>query len=167
VISCPCGHAASYDACCQPLHLGKTVASNPEQLMRSRYCAFVMSNAEYIFLSHSPQTREQVSVAAINDWNNQCDWRGLQVITSKQDHKLNRVEFIAWYKQDGKLQYHHELSLFMQEPLDSGFSQLIQPPVEHVWYYHSASYPNRNITVPKRNDPCICHSGKKLKKCCG
>jgi len=164
---CPCGTDQPYSDCCQPLHLGQRIAQTPTQLMRSRYCAFVKELASYIHLTHSPVSRDSVSIASISEWNSQCDWCGLQIITTPQDQASHRVEFIAWYKQNGELKFHHELSLFRQEALDDEFDQLLKITPATVWYYRSASYPDRKISLPKRNDCCICHSGKKFKKCCG
>jgi len=168
---CPCGTQLSYENCCQPLHDGKAIAQSPAQLMRSRYCAFVKQQSAYIYLTHSPETRHSVSVESINEWNSQCDWCGLQLVTSTNDTLLHQVEFIAWYQQAGKLNYHHELSQFLNEPLDDAFAKHLQEPKdknnEKVWYYASATYPDRKIALPKRNDECICNSGQKFKKCCG
>lgn len=169
ISSCPCKSGASYQDCCLPLHQGNSVADSPEALMRSRYCAFVMELAPYIYATHSLVTRDNVSVESIEQWNKQCHWCGLEIVTTASDKRANKVEFIAWYKEGEQLKQHHELSLFKSEPLDSLFSQHIEltPAPEAVWYYHSASYPQRQIPLPKRNDPCICSSGKKFKKCCG
>ncbi len=171
--NCPCGSSRGYTDCCKPLHAGTITAQSPEQLMRSRYCAFVKGETAYIYLTHSPSTRDNISVDSIEQWNAQCHWCGLHIVTCTADESANRVEFIAWYKEDNQLKYHHELSQFKLEPLDSEFqTRLNQIAPEQtnlpaqVWYYYDASYPDKSIALPKRNDPCICHSGKKYKKCC-
>lgn len=167
--NCPCGSAKSYQACCQPLHQGNKTAQTPTQLMRSRYCAFVMEQIAYIYLTHSPKTRDSVSIDSIAQWNKQCDWRGLDIVTNSVDESSNRVEFIAWYKEDGQLKCHHELSQFSYEDLDPAFQQSLTGSnlPQQVWYYLSASYPEKQVPLPKRNGPCVCNSGKKFKKCCG
>ncbi|EEW2298111.1 YchJ family metal-binding protein, partial [Escherichia coli O116:H51] len=45
---CPCGSAVEYSLCCHPYVSGEKVAPDPEHLMRSRYCAFVMQDADYL-----------------------------------------------------------------------------------------------------------------------
>jgi uncharacterized protein YecA (UPF0149 family) len=36
------------------------------------------------------------------------------------------------------------------------------------FWHHPASTPSRENTIrPGRNEPCLCGSGKKYKKCCG
>ena len=39
---CPCGSDAEYGVCCGPLHTGESSATTAEQLMRSRYAAYVL-----------------------------------------------------------------------------------------------------------------------------
>lgn len=54
---CPCGSGAGYHACCAPLHHGERVADTAEQLMRSRYSAFAVGDADYLFRTWHPRTR--------------------------------------------------------------------------------------------------------------
>ena len=53
---CPCGSGQDYDACCGRLHAG-ALASDAEALMRSRYCAYVRGNADYLLATWHPTTR--------------------------------------------------------------------------------------------------------------
>jgi len=101
-------------------------------------------------------------------WNNQCDWRHLDIVTNPQDSASDHVEFIAWYKQAGKLAFHHELSQFSYQDIDIARSNSLIKPLNSnkTWYYLSATYPERQIRLPGRNDRCICNSGKKFKQCC-
>jgi SEC-C motif-containing protein len=45
---CPCHSGRTYDACCAPYHHGEREAPDPETLMRSRYAAFSLGEAEYL-----------------------------------------------------------------------------------------------------------------------
>ena len=45
---CPCGSGSAYDACCAPFHRGQREAPDPVALMRSRYTAFTLGEAEYL-----------------------------------------------------------------------------------------------------------------------
>lgn len=53
---CPCGSGNLYKACCQPIHQGKA-ALTAEQLMRSRFSAFVLGLTDYLLQSWHPATR--------------------------------------------------------------------------------------------------------------
>ncbi|HFY6046144.1 TPA: YchJ family metal-binding protein, partial [Salmonella enterica subsp. enterica serovar Typhimurium] len=48
---CPCGSADEYSLCCGRIVSGERVAPDPSHLMRSRYCAFVMKDADYLIKS--------------------------------------------------------------------------------------------------------------------
>lgn len=53
VTSCPCGSGKFYKHCCRPFHQGE----NPKDalaLMRSRYSAYAMNNADYIIDTTHP-----------------------------------------------------------------------------------------------------------------
>ena len=53
---CPCGLPASYDACCGRFHRG-AAAPTAELLMRSRYAAFAVGDAEHLRATWDPRTR--------------------------------------------------------------------------------------------------------------
>ena len=48
---CPCG-GGSYGRCCAPMHRGERQAPTAEQLMRSRYSAFVRGEVDYLLATH-------------------------------------------------------------------------------------------------------------------
>src|SRR3954454_12676561 len=54
---CPCGTALRYADCCEPLHEGSARAGTAEQLMRSRYSAFVVGDADHLLATWHPSTR--------------------------------------------------------------------------------------------------------------
>ena len=49
---CPCG-GGLYSHCCAPLHRHEQLAATAEQLMRSRYSAFVRGEVDYLMETHS------------------------------------------------------------------------------------------------------------------
>ncbi len=55
-LGCPCGLGDSYDACCGRLHNG-TPAATAEALMRSRYSAFAVGDADYLLRTWHPAAR--------------------------------------------------------------------------------------------------------------
>ena len=64
--SCPCG-SSEYSSCCQPLHLGQSVAQSAEQLMRSRYSAFAKQHIDYIVKTTALLQQQHLDVPAIAD----------------------------------------------------------------------------------------------------
>ena len=53
---CPCGSGSPYRSCCEPF-LDGAPAPTAEQLMRSRYTAFVRGNEDHLFRTWHPATR--------------------------------------------------------------------------------------------------------------
>lgn len=98
---CPCGTGSTYDACCGPLLANVAQASSPEQLMRSRYTAFVRGDTDHLFRTWHPRTRpEDLSPDPTTTWT------GLRIVATDGD----TVEFVATRK-DGQM---HEVSRFEQ-----------------------------------------------------
>jgi SEC-C motif-containing protein len=74
-VDCPCGSGATYDACCAPVVRNERPADTAEELMRSRYTAYVLGDVDHLFRSWHPATRpdELAELPAI-------DWRGLDIV---------------------------------------------------------------------------------------
>ncbi|MGR8999959.1 MAG: YchJ family protein, partial [Gammaproteobacteria bacterium] len=45
---CLCGSGTDYQQCCGPYHSGEKIPGTAEALMRSRYSAYVLRNADYL-----------------------------------------------------------------------------------------------------------------------
>ncbi len=54
---CPCGLGEPFTDCCGPLHAGERRAATAEQLMRSRYAAFAVGDADHLLKTWHPSTR--------------------------------------------------------------------------------------------------------------
>ena len=111
---CPCGNPSGYTTCCGPLHDGAAAAS-AEQLMRSRYSAYVLQREDYLLATWHAETRPaSLRLAAQQPMPT---WLGLEIRTSRivdDDHAT--VEFIARYRLGGgRAQRQHELSRFVRE----------------------------------------------------
>jgi SEC-C motif-containing protein len=109
---CPCGNPAGYTACCGSLHDGG-IAATAEQLMRSRYSAYVLKREDYLLASWHPDTRPAtLRLAAQQPPPN---WLGLQVRRTQQvDDEHATVEFVARYRLGGgRAQRQHETSRFV------------------------------------------------------
>jgi SEC-C motif-containing protein len=55
-MACPCGLGDDYESCCGRLHAGLP-APTAESLMRSRYSAFAVGNADYLLRTWHPSGR--------------------------------------------------------------------------------------------------------------
>lgn len=112
---------------------------NPEQLMRSRYDAFVRKDSDYL---NSTQTKQ---VLSYDDTFDNVKWLKLDVL----DAYDNIVEFKAYFSRDGLMDVLHEKSSFVL--------------VDDAYLYDTGKLYKTSIL---RNETCPCGSGKKFKKCC-
>lgn len=105
---CPCGRD-QFGNCCGPLLEGRP-ADTAEDLMRSRYVAFVVGDDDHLFRTWHPRTRPaEVS-------SDQIRWTGLNVVNTGRGGANDSdgiVEFIANYQTpDGKAAQQRERSRF-------------------------------------------------------
>ncbi len=158
---CPCGSNIAYEECCRPIIKGERPAATAEQLMRSRYSAYVKKEIEYIYTSLHPDHRSDYDEKTTRTWAEKAVWHNFEILNTSgggPEDNQGQVEFVVKFSEDGIERTHHELSTF--EKLDG------------KWYFESGKTPPPKQFVretPKvgRNEPCICGSGKKYKKCCG
>lgn len=120
--------------------------------MRSRYCAFVIRNSDYLLRTWHADTRpEQLQL------ERDVSWFGLEIVASDAGgpgDSDGRVEFIAQFNGHDRLQYLHERSRFVRE--------------NGRWFYLDGEIlPPPTARKIGRNAPCPCGSGKKYKRCCG
>ncbi|RLV60608.1 hypothetical protein D5018_05770 [Parashewanella curva] len=146
---CPCGFQEPYQDCCYALHNQTRYANSPEELMRSRYSAFVKRNFEYIIATqdeafHPGITAEQLATPPLPYW------LALNVIESTQNAHSGTVTFKAWYCLSNQLDAIFEKSNFILK--------------DGRWFYTDGEH--FKVTLPTRNDTCFCGSGLKFKKCC-
>ena len=93
---CPCGLPAPYADCCGSLHAGSLQAVTAEQLMRSRYSAFVLRDAAYLLRTWSAEHRP--TTLRFDDGR---VWTGLEVIGrtgGSAFHTEGTVEFRAHHR---------------------------------------------------------------------
>ena len=110
--NCYCTSNKLFENCCEPF-LNKTIFPQiPEQLMRSRYSAYAIHNADYLIETTHVSERKNYSKAEILHWSKSNTWIKLEILEAHD----NIVEFKAFYL-DEKLQpkIHHEKSTFKQE----------------------------------------------------
>lgn len=160
-MNCPCGRDLSLSDCCGPFLKGTKYPATAEDLMRSRYTAYVLGNVDYILSTHHEKTRDEVDRDSVTAWSVQSEWLGIEILHTEGggcDDTRGVVEFAAQYTEQGHTHTHHERSRFEKD--------------DDRWYYVDGTMikPEPVVrTVPKvgRNDPCPCGSGAKFKKCCG
>jgi len=143
---CPCGSGKKYALCCKPyIEEGKKVP-NVEILMRSRYTASVLKNANYVLETNYRQLIDDKALKRLERELDDVEWLKLDVIDSSK----SEVEFRAYYRDfDGKIHVMHENSHFAFE--------------NGKWYYRDGVIYQSKM---ERNEPCPCGSGKKYKDCC-
>ncbi|WP_282087092.1 YchJ family protein [Aquimarina algiphila] len=117
--NCHCGRPTAYPSCCGKIHHDITTALTAEDLMRSRYSAFVLAKGDYLIKSHHSSTRpSRKEKKSIVRWAKSVNWVKLEVLqTSKgapQDTK-GTVEFKAFYYDDTGMQMIYEHSKFIKE----------------------------------------------------
>ena len=159
--ACPCGSGLTYEECCHPLIRGECAASTAEQLMRSRYSAYVEKEIPYLRTSLHPDHRKDYDEKSSREWAESAEWHSLRIIETVgggPDEDEGEVEFVVAFSQRGVRQEHHERSRFARKG--------------GKWYFVSGEEVRQKPVVraaPKvgRNEPCACGSGKKHKKCCG
>ena len=66
--TCPCGSNLKYDECCLPLIKGDKTAITAEQLMRSRYSAYVKKEVGYLRASLHPDHRSDFDEKITRAW---------------------------------------------------------------------------------------------------
>lgn len=106
---CPCGTGQSYVDCCGALHSGARTAATAEQLMRSRYSAFAVSDEDYLLRTWAAGHRP--SSAGIDAADR---WLKLEILATENGgmfHSEGVVEFRAYYV-GGVV---HERSRFVRE----------------------------------------------------
>jgi len=118
-MTCPCNPLKEYSACCGIAHENIHAVSTAEQLMRSRYSAFVVSNIDYLLRSHHSSNRPSKKEALeIKQWTESVTWIKLEILQSTQGRPRDptgTVEFKAHYIEEGEEQVIHENSKFCIE----------------------------------------------------
>ena len=158
ITDCPCGSGRGFDQCCGPLIAGAP-APTPEALMRSRYTAFTLADVAYLETTLAEEAKADFSRDDAATWAKEAHWQGLEVRSAdvSEDGAEGSVEFVARYRQAGKVFAHHELASFRK--------------AEGRWLYVDGIInpkpAQRTAVKVGRNDPCPCGSGRKYKKCCG
>lgn len=137
---CPCGAGRSYRACCAPCHLGDREAPDAVALMRSRYAAFAVGDAAYLWntlhMGHVDRGRDRDEVIReLKATMHQHRYRGLKILDSLQGGGSASVLFLAQIFKAGADRSFVELSDFLHDG-------------EGWRYLHGVAVPRARLRVP-------------------
>ncbi|CAM3316463.1 hypothetical protein SHVI106290_07895 [Shewanella violacea] len=117
--------------------------------MRSRYTGFVLKLYDYLIATHHPKYLLGLTASTLAQ-SPETHWLSLEIISVSNTGLHGQVEFQAWYKDEAGINAIHELSDFKC--------------VDGEWLYTQGE--QFDAIFPKRNQACLCGSGKKFKQCC-
>lgn len=114
---CYCGRALAFKDCCEPYLKDEKSPIGPEELMRSRYVAFVLKNIDYLLNTNDPQTRHDFDLKANKEWAEGVEFQGLEVLRQESSGNKGIVEFKATYRDlvSEEIHTHHEISKFRKQ----------------------------------------------------
>jgi SEC-C motif-containing protein len=112
-VRCPCGSGDTYADCCAPLHRGETAPPTAQALMRSRFSAFAVADADYLRSTWHRSTRpERVEL------DEELTWIRLDIVDVVAGGLFDGtgiVEFEAHYRSGGRRGVLRERSHFARE----------------------------------------------------
>jgi len=97
--SCPCGTGREFSDCCRPILRDERPATTAEQLMRSRYTAYVRRDGPYLLRTWHPERRPRA--LGFDD----TEWLGLEVLATEAggaDDATGTVTFTAQFTRPGE-----------------------------------------------------------------
>jgi len=110
---CPCLSGLAFAECCEPLHRGAAHAPTAEQLMRSRFSAFAVCDADYLLSTWHPSTRP-----ATLELDPELRWYRLDILDRSAGGPLDshgEVEFEAFWRSTHGRGSQRERSSFARE----------------------------------------------------
>jgi SEC-C motif-containing protein len=177
---CFCGSNVDFSSCCQPFINEEQQVQTAEQLMRSRFSAYAIGNAQYIYDTYAKSSQTSQSVNDIEDWSKSCIWVALTIYPTIDEVTNSTeafVEFSAFYITQNTLCELREKSRFILE--DATTEQLdsaLNAPLKQWRYIDGDIIAHNELSTIKRNSLCPCNQyssswqikkGKKFKHCCG
>jgi len=117
-MNCYCGTTKTYQDCCEVFHRNNGKTDTAEQLMRSRYSAFVLADGDYLMTTHHSSTRPTKEKKSIVKWAKSVQWIKLEILDTSKGTKNDiegTVTFNAYFFENGKVDVIHEKSAFVKE----------------------------------------------------
>jgi SEC-C motif domain protein len=118
--------------------------------MRSRYTAYCIKDAAYIFATYHPTMHTTNTLQQISEFAQASHFISLQVRLSQQETNTGNVQFTVRYLQGNNLFEFSESSRFV---------------FETSWLYVAGELTEQPSQKIGRNDLCPCGSKKKFKQC--
>lgn len=117
---CPCESGWVYGMCCAPYHRNEREASDATVLMRSRFAAFALGEADYLWRTLHPDhdDRARSKDAVVAELARACRsarYERLRVLDARQGEADAQVLFLASLRVAGKPQSFLELSDFLHD----------------------------------------------------
>lgn len=123
---CPCLSGMPLSECCAPIIDGRATAPTAERLMRSRFTAFALGDADYLLKSWHPTTRPR-SLQLDPDLR----WYRLDIIGRSKGGLLDTegtVEFVAHYRSPAGTGEQRENSRFLRDAGEWRYLAAVGPP---------------------------------------
>lgn len=95
---CPCCSGQQYSVCCEPFLKGTEIPVTAEQLMRSRYCAYVQQNADYLVSTWHPARRQPGLAGLLSESFQATEWLSLNV--TRCNHGSHENEAFVTFLRD-------------------------------------------------------------------
>lgn len=117
-MNCYCGNSKTYKLCCEVFHLNNGKTKTAQQLMRSRYSAFVLANGDYLMQTHHSSTRPISEKKEIVKWAKSVQWIKLEVLETTKGLKNDTegtVTFNAYFYEHRNTDVIHENSNFIKQ----------------------------------------------------
>lgn len=101
---CPCGSFKKYKKCCKVFHIGQN-PKTAEQLMRSRFTAFILNDADYIInTTHNKNQDYTLNTESwrkdIINFSKNTDFIKLEILENIEGKDQSFVKFKATITQD-------------------------------------------------------------------
>lgn len=113
--ACPCGSGQTYAACCRIFIDNGVLPATAEQLMRSRYSAYVLAREDYLLRTWHGSTRP-ANLGLLEA--GPVKWLGLKILRCEAGAPGDCeaiVEFVARYQVNGRAERLHEACRFLCE----------------------------------------------------
>jgi SEC-C motif-containing protein len=137
--ACPCTSGRPYAGCCEPLHRGVREADTPEALMRSRFSAFALRDADYLARTLHPDHEDRALpqadlVRRIKASASAFKYMALEILDRRDpgEDGIAQVLFLARVFEKGKERSFVELSDFAHDGEGWRYLRGVALPVARV-----------------------------------
>jgi SEC-C motif domain protein len=118
--SCPCHSGNAFEACCAPYLRGETEAPDPVALMRSRYSAYALGEAEHLWRTlhedHEGRAEaREIALRSVRGARSPLRYAGLAILDQRKKGRSAEVLFHATITERGQDRSFVELSDFSHD----------------------------------------------------